>query len=220
MNQALTTHRCIGKIAKCITAVVVKCQERKCPVVVLVSLPSHNSGNSSGGVNTVYSYLYAVPNSRATVYDLNSTETIEYIVKVRSKPCWLIPPADTTNSPTKLGATSTPNNIHLTERMFRSTLSALVNLDTTTNRGTTTPLGSAYNSKLSGGGVNSPYSPDVDPRVLYENHLNGLRNEIKVSIAYYSCHTMCYLGFNLLYIHTSYLYHHLTDRAGCIYQHL
>lgn len=176
MNQALTSHRCIGKIAKCIASVVSKCQQRQCPVAVAVSTPLSPP-------NVLY-WLYAVPNNRtgASVSSLTAAfqssaspslsasggsvgsahspdtaaavATVEYIIKAKTKSCLLLPK--------RMDATAAMD-VGLTERMYRTVLSGLVSQEASA----VTHL--------------HAHHLDGDLKSGFEEHLLSLRAEIKVA---------------------------------------
>lgn len=169
MNQSLTSHRCVGKIAKCIASVVSKCQQRQCPVAVAVSTPLSPP-------NMLY-WLYAVPNSRTgasvsslaaafqspssplsasggSVGSANSPDNaVEYVVKAKTKACFLLP---------KRGDGAAAADVQITERMYRAALSGLVSQEAST-------VTHLHAHHLGG-----------DLKAGFEEHLLNLRAEIKV----------------------------------------
>lgn len=176
MNQQLTSHRCVGKIAKCISSVVSKCQQRQCPVAVAISTP-HSPPN-------VLYWLYAVQNTRtsasvsslAAAYqnpvsplsasggsvgsasspDGRDGPGVEYVIKAKNKPCFLLP---------KRG--DGVADIQLTERMYRGAVSGLVSQESSA----LTHLHSHH--------------VDGDVKAGFEEHLLNLRAEIKVNGKYF-----------------------------------
>lgn len=165
MNPALATHRCIGKIAKCVCTVLQQCQERQCAVTIAVATPL--------GAATALTYLYAVLNdktvsnsSTTSVHALSSsgasvsstgTTEGEYIVKKRSKPCWF-------HSGSIRRTTTAALDCTVSERSLRAVLKDLVAVE------------APALAHLQAHTVVTA----VEARRSFEEHLNSLRVEIKV----------------------------------------
>lgn len=164
MNPALASHRSVGKIAKCVSAVLEKCQQRLCPVTVAVATPLGNP--------TALVYLYAVLNDRtagagnsfhSSGASVSSTGSEgEYTVKARTRPCYFDGSRRTSHS----------GEAVVSERALRHALRDLLAPEApalaTLQSASTSPSSSAV-------------SPWQDARSKFDQHLRALRAELKVS---------------------------------------
>jgi hypothetical protein len=163
MNPALTTPRCIGKIAKCVSTVLSQCQQRRCPVTVALATPLSAA--------TALSYLYAVLNDKtaggggagsagmaSSGASITSTASEgEYIVKSRPRACFFHG-SRRANDPSAA-------DINVSERALRAAIKDLL-----------APEGPALANLL----AHTPTSM-LDVRAKFEDHLRSLRGEMKVS---------------------------------------
>jgi hypothetical protein len=162
LGAALTTPRCVGKIAKCISSVLEKCQQRHCSVTVAVATPLSAA--------TALRFLYAVLNSKASPTGMSSvgafhssgasisstTSEGDYIVKSRSKPCWFH------GGSRRVDAASA--DITVSERALRSAMKDLL-----------APEAPALANLQA-------HSPTTlhEARLRFDEHLRNLRAEMKV----------------------------------------
>jgi hypothetical protein len=165
MNPALASHRCVGKIAKCVATVLEKCQQRACSVTVAVATPL--------GTPTALSYLYAVLHDRtssaaagssfhSSAASVSSTASeCDYIVKARTRPCSFYGPRRSRDA---------ASDVAVSERAIRAALKDLLALEAP-----------ALASLQQGDSQVSPATPWMDARGKLDHHLRSLRAEIKVS---------------------------------------
>jgi hypothetical protein len=162
LGAALTTPRCVGKIAKCISSVLEKCQQRHCSVTVAVATPL--------SAPTALRFLYAVLNNKTSPAGMSSggafnssgasisstTSEGDYIVKSRSKPCWFH------GGTKRLDAASA--DITVSERALRSALKDLL-----------APEAPALANLQA-------HSPTTlhEAKMRFDEHLRNLRTEMKV----------------------------------------